>query len=87
MSIVGPRPEREFYIRQILKQAPYYCLVYQVRPGITSWGMVKYGYASTVKEMVGRTKYDLMYITNMSIPLDLKIMLFTIKTILSGRGK
>lgn len=87
MSIVGPRPEREFYIRQILSQAPYYCLVYQVRPGITSWGMVKYGYASTIKEMVGRTKYDLMYITNMSIPLDLKIMLFTIKTILSGRGK
>lgn len=87
MSIVGPRPEREFFIRQIMNKAPYYTLLYQTRPGITSWGMVKYGYASNVDEMVERSKYDLLYINNMSILVDLKIMLYTVLTILEGRGK
>lgn len=87
MSIVGPRPEREFFIRQIMKKAPYYTLLYQTRPGITSWGMVKYGYASHVDEMIERSKYDLLYISNMSILMDIKIILYTILTILEGRGK
>lgn len=87
MSIVGPRPEREFFIRKIMKKAPFYTLLYQTRPGITSWGMVKYGYASNVDEMVERSKYDLLYISNMSILVDLKIMLYTVLTILEGRGK
>lgn len=87
MSIVGPRPERDFFIRQIMKKAPYYTLLYQTRPGITSWGMVKYGYASNVDEMVERSKFDLLYINNMSILVDLKIMLYTVLTILEGRGK
>ena len=87
MSIVGPRPEREFFIRKIMKKAPYYTLLYQTRPGITSWGMVKYGYASHVDEMIERSKYDLLYISNMSILMDLKIMLYTVLTILEGRGK
>lgn len=87
MSIVGPRPEREFYIKQIVKKAPYYTLLYQTRPGITSWGMVQYGYASNIDEMVERSKYDLIYMSNMSILVDLKIMLYTILTILDGRGK
>lgn len=87
MSIVGPRPERKFYINQIIKKAPYYTLLYQTRPGITSWGMVQYGYASTVDEMVERSKYDMLYISNMSILVDLKIILYTIITILEGRGK
>lgn len=87
MSIVGPRPEREFFIRQIMQKAPYYTLLYQARPGITSWGMVQYGYASNVDEMVERSKYDLIYISNMSILVDLKIMLYTILTIMEGRGK
>lgn len=86
MSIVGPRPEREFYIQQIVKEAPYYTLVCQVRPGITSWGMVKYGYASTVKEMVERTRFDLLYLANMSLSLDCKIMIYTVKTIVGGEG-
>ena len=86
MSIVGPRPEREFYIKQILKEAPYYALVCQVRPGITSWGMVKYGYASTVKQMVERTRYDLLYLANMSISLDCKILIYTLKTVFGGKG-
>ncbi len=87
MSIVGPRPEREFYIKQIMKKAPYYTLLYQTRPGITSWGMVKYGYASHVDQMVERSKFDLLYISNMSILVDLKIMLYTVLTIIEGRGK
>lgn len=86
MSIVGPRPEREYFIRQIMEKAPYYALVYQVRPGITSWGMVKYGYASNLMQMIDRTRYDLIYITNMSIFVDIKILIYTVKTILTGKG-
>lgn len=87
MSIVGPRPERKFFINQIIERAPYYTLLYQTRPGITSWGMVKYGYASKIEEMIERSKFDLLYISNMSILVDLKIMLYTVMTILEGRGK
>lgn len=87
MSLVGPRPEREYYIKRIVAEAPYYTLVHQVRPGITSWGMVKYGYASTVAEMVERTRYDLIYLANMSISVDLKILIHTVKTVLTGKGK
>lgn len=87
MSIVGPRPERRFFINKIIQQAPFYTLLYQTRPGITSWGMVQYGYASKVEEMVERSKYDLLYISNMSVLVDLKIMLYTVLTILEGRGK
>ncbi len=87
MSIVGPRPERKFFINKIIKEAPYYTLLYQTRPGITSWGMVKYGYASKIDEMIERSKFDLLYISNMSILVDFKIMLYTVLTILEGRGK
>ncbi len=87
MSLVGPRPEREFFTKQIMKKAPYYTLLFQTRPGITSWGMVQYGYASQIDEMVERSKYDLLYISNMSILVDLKIMLYTVLTIVEGRGK
>lgn len=86
MSLVGPRPEREYFINKIVKRLPYYTLLHQVRPGITSWGMVKYGYASTVDEMISRAKYDLIYISNMSIAMDLKILMHTIVTIIKGKG-
>ncbi|MBD5279820.1 MAG: sugar transferase [Bacteroides sp.] len=86
MSIVGPRPERRYFIERIMRSAPYHALVYQVRPGITSWGMVKYGYASTVEQMVERTRYDLIYISNMSLYVDLKILIYTIKTVITGKG-
>ena len=87
MSIVGPRPERKYFINKIIESAPYYTLLYQTRPGITSWGMVKFGYASTIEEMIDRSKFDLLYISNMSILVDLKIMLYTILTIMEGSGK
>jgi lipopolysaccharide/colanic/teichoic acid biosynthesis glycosyltransferase len=86
MSLVGPRPEREYYIQQILPRAPYYSLIHQVRPGITSWGMVKHGYASDVDQMIERLQYDLLYIENISFSVDLKILFYTISTVLTGKG-
>lgn len=87
MSIVGPRPERGYFIDQIVKEAPYYCLLYKIRPGLTSWGPIKVGYTDTVEKMVDRLNYDIMYMENMSIQLDLKILFFTIRVICDGKGK
>lgn len=87
MSLVGPRPERQYYIDQIVQRAPEYMLLQRIKPGITSWGQVKYGYASTVDEMVERLRYDLLYLDNMSLTTDLKILLYTVIIILQGRGK
>ena len=87
MSLVGPRPERAFYAEQILEKAPQYRHIYKVQPGITSWGMVRFGYASTVEEMVARMEYDLVYIENMSFFNDIKVGIYTVWTILQGRGK
>jgi lipopolysaccharide/colanic/teichoic acid biosynthesis glycosyltransferase len=86
MSIVGPRPERLFFINQIIKSAPQYFELHKVKPGITSWGQVKYGYASSVGEMVERLDYDLFYLRNRSAWFDLKIIFLTIGTVLRGRG-
>jgi len=87
MSIVGPRPERQFFINEIMKRAPHYRLLHKVKPGITSWGQVKFGYAENVDQMIERLKYDLLYIENMSLATDIKILLYTIIIIVQGRGK
>lgn len=86
MSLVGPRPERKFFIDQIIVQAPHYIHLQRVQPGITSWGQVKYGYASTVEEMVERLKYDIIYIENMSLIVDLKVLIYTVRTVVLGKG-
>jgi lipopolysaccharide/colanic/teichoic acid biosynthesis glycosyltransferase len=87
MSLVGPRPERQYYIDQIVQRAPEYLLLHKVKPGITSWGQVKYGYAENVDQMVERMRYDLLYLENMSITTDIKILLYTAIIIVQGRGK
>ena len=87
MALVGPRPERAHFIAQIVKRAPHYNHLQKVRPGITSWGQVKYGYAENVDEMIQRLRFDLIYIENMSIALDIKILFYTVLTVLKGRGK
>jgi exopolysaccharide biosynthesis polyprenyl glycosylphosphotransferase len=87
MSLVGPRPERRYYIEQIVEKAPHYKHLHKIRPGITSWGQVKYGYAENVEEMIDRLKFDILYVENMSLLLDFKILVHTILIVLQGRGR
>lgn len=87
MSLVGPRPERKFYIEQIVKQAPHYTHLHKLRPGITSWGQVKYGYASNVEEMLERLPYDMVYLKNISLYIDFKILIYTLMVAFKANGK
>jgi lipopolysaccharide/colanic/teichoic acid biosynthesis glycosyltransferase len=87
MSLVGPRPERQFFIDQIVQVAPHYKHLCRVRPGITSLGQVKFGYASNVEQMVRRLRWDIIYIENMSLLMDFRIVFYTVWTVIMGRGK
>lgn len=87
MSLVGPRPERKYYIDQIIEVAPYVTHLQKLRPGITSWGQVKYGYASNVEQMVERLQYDMVYLKNISLYVDFKILIYTVMECFRGRGK
>jgi len=87
MSLVGPRPERQYYIDQIVKVAPHYKLLLKVKPGMTSWGQVKFGYAENIDEMVERLKWDILYLDNMSLQTDIKILIYTVLIVLKGSGK
>ena len=87
MSIVGPRPERAYYIQQIMQKAPYYCLLYKIRPGLTSWGPIRVGYTDTIEKMIQRLNFDMVYMENMSLLLDIKILFYTIRVIVDGKGQ
>ncbi|MDD2792829.1 MAG: sugar transferase [Sediminibacterium sp.] len=87
MSLVGPRPERQYYIDQLIQVAPQYPELLKVKPGLTSLGMVQFGYASSVPDMAARMRYDLEYLDRLSLGLDISIMLQTLRIILSGKGK
>ena len=86
MSLVGPRPERKYFMSKIIEKAPHYVHLLKVRPGITSWGQVKFGYAENVEQMVKRLKYDLIYLDNMSLYIDFKILIYTFLTVIKGKG-
>ncbi len=87
MSLVGPRPERQYYIDQIVERAPYYPLLLGIKPGITSWGQVRFGYAENVDEMLERLRWDMLYIENMSLQMDIKILIYTVLIVLKKEGK
>ena len=87
MSLVGPRPERQFYIDKIMEQAPYYKLLLRVKPGLTSWGQVRYGYAEDIEQMIDRLPYDILYVENMSLAMDFKILIYTVLIVFEGRGE
>ncbi len=87
MSLVGPRPERQYFIDQITQRAPHYRLLLKVKPGITSWGQVKYGYAENIDQMIERLKYDILYLENMTLAMDIKIMAYTLLTVMKGSGQ
>lgn len=87
MSLVGHRPERPYFIKQIMEEAPYYCLLYKVRPGLAGWGMIRVGYADNMEQLVERLNCDIVYVENMSLLLDLKIMFYIFGVIILGKGK
>jgi len=86
MSLVGPRPERPYFVDKLTTQIPFYGLRHSVKPGITGWAQVRYSYGGTVEDSVRKLQFDLYYVKNHSLMLDLVILIETIGVVLSGKG-
>jgi lipopolysaccharide/colanic/teichoic acid biosynthesis glycosyltransferase len=86
MSLVGPRPERPFFVQTLSKKIPYYYLRHSIQPGITGWAQISYSYGDSEKDAIEKLQYDLYYIKNMSALFDLQIIFESLKVILLGRG-
>lgn len=86
MSLVGPRPERPMFVEQLSEEIPYYPLRHVIKPGITGWAQINYGYANTLEHTVEKLQYDLFYIKNISWILDLLIVFETVKTVMVKSG-
>jgi sugar transferase (PEP-CTERM system associated) len=86
MSLVGPRPEREYFVNELVEKIPYFAVRHSVKPGVTGWAQVKYDYGSTVEDAAAKLQYDLYYVKNHSLFLDLLILVETVAVVLTGRG-
>lgn len=87
MSIVGPRPERQQFLTQIINYIPKYKMLQELKPGITSLGQIRFGYADSLEEMLSRARYDLKYINNLNFWTDIKVILTTVIVVINGKGK
>jgi lipopolysaccharide/colanic/teichoic acid biosynthesis glycosyltransferase len=86
MSLVGPRPERPEFVAELTRQIPYYGERHGIRPGVTGWAQIRYTYGASTEDALEKLQYDLFYIKNLSFPLDLFIILSTIKTVILRKG-
>ncbi len=86
MSFIGPRPERKEFVDKLSETIPYYGMRHFVKPGVTGWAQVRYPYGASEEDALEKLRYDLYYIKNYSITLDLIILLETVKVVLLGRG-
>ena len=86
MSLVGPRPERPFFVEQLTQEIPYYALRHSVKPGVTGWAQVRYHYGSTVEDSQEKLQFDLYYVKNHALFLDLVVLMETVGVVLTGKG-
>lgn len=86
MSLVGPRPERPFFVDQLTKQIPFYSVRHSVKPGVTGWAQVRYEYGASVEDSAAKLQYDLYYVKNHSLMLDLVILFETVGVVLLAKG-
>jgi lipopolysaccharide/colanic/teichoic acid biosynthesis glycosyltransferase len=86
MSLVGPRPERPFFVDQLTREIPFYAVRHSVKPGVTGWAQVCYHYGATVEDSAEKLQYDLYYVKNHSLFLDLVVLFETVGVVITGKG-
>ncbi len=86
MSLVGPRPERPFFVEQLTQKIPFYAVRHSVKPGVTGWAQVRYAYGATVEDSQEKLQFDLFYVKNHTLLLDLQVLFETVGVVLTGKG-